>query len=152
MKARKSSSSESYVDVRFNRFFAIIIILLSHAPLIFALEQIISLRQDFFRGSNFIIPSMALLLGLLIILLGLSQPSRWYLRLDREAKMLMVSYGIGPWARKHPYDAIHFAGEKFHLKKNGVIKKIGFVKFNCNRKDLKSLISSLKDSSGTMSS
>ncbi|TFH26379.1 MAG: hypothetical protein E4H10_07165 [Bacteroidia bacterium] len=147
MTANTSNSSESHIDVRFSKFYAIIIILLSHAPLIFAAQQIISLKQEFFLGSNFIIPSIAILVGLLIILTGLSQPNRWHFRLDRDNKMLMVSYGISSWSKKYPYDSISFAGGKFHIEISGVEKKIGFVKFTCNRNDLKLLVLALKETS-----
>ena len=140
MKTNTSNSSESYMDVRFSRIYAICIMLISHAPLVFAGQQMIALRQEFFQGTNFIIPGIAFLLGLLIIAMGMSQPKRWYLRLDRDTKRLQISYGIGSWSKKHPYDSIGFNGTKFHIEKNGVKKKIGFVKFICNRKDLKSLV------------
>jgi len=147
MTAKISNTSESHIDVRFSKLYAIIIILLSHAPLVFAVQQIISLKKDLFQGSNFIIPLVAILVGLLIIFTGISQPNRWYLRLDRVNKMLMVSYGISSWSKKHPYDSICFTGGKFHIEKSGVKKKIGFVKFTSNRDDLKSLVLALKESS-----
>jgi hypothetical protein len=143
MTANTSIRSVSYIDVRFSKFFSIIIILLSHAPLVFGGQQIFSLKQEFFQGSNFIIPSIAILVGLLIIAMGVSHPKRWYLRLDRDNKMLMVSYSIGSWSKKHPYDSIYFAREKFHIEKNGEKKKIRFMKLACNRNDLKSLIATL---------
>jgi hypothetical protein len=150
MKASTRNSSESQMDVRFSRFFAIMIILLSHAPLIFAVEQILSLRRDFFRDLNFIIPSLALMVGLLIILLGLSQPNRWYLRLDRDTKMLMVSYGIGSRARKYPYGSIFLHSGKFHIEKDGLSNRVGFLRFICNSNDLKVLVSTLEEfSAGT---
>jgi hypothetical protein len=129
--------------VRFSKFYAIIIILLSHAPLIYAVQQIIALRREFFQDFNFIVPSIAFLLGLLIIAIGMSRPKRWYLRLDRNNKMLIVSYGIGPWSKKHPYDSIYFARDKFHVEKNGEKQKIIFVKLACNRNDLKYLVATL---------
>lgn len=147
MTAKTSNSSESHIDVRFSKFYAIIIILLSHAPLVYGGQQIISLKQAFFQGSNFILPSIAILVGLLIILTGVSRPKRWYLRLDRDKKMLIVSYGISSWSKKYPYDSIFFTGGKFHIQKSGVKQKIGFVKFACNRNDLKSLDLTLKESS-----
>jgi len=143
MTENTSNSSESHIDVRFSKFFAIIIILLSHAPLIFGLQQIMSLKQEFFQGTNFIIPSIAILAGLLIIITGISHPKRWHLRLDRNNKILLVSYGISSWSKKHPYDSISFAGRKFHIEKSGVRKKIGLVKYTFNRKDLKSLVLAL---------
>lgn len=145
MKAKTNNNSASHIDVRFSKIYAIIIILLSHAPLIFALQQIIALRRDFFQGLNFIVPSIAFLLGLLIIATGISHPTRWYLRLDRDKKLLLLSRGIRSWAKKHPYDSIYFSGDKFHLEKNGLKKTIGFMKFNCNRNDLRFLASALEE-------
>ena len=147
MKAKLSDNSESHTDVRFSKFYAIIIILLSHAPLVYGGQQIISLKQEFFQGSNFIIPSIAILVGLLIILTGVSRPKRWYLRFDRDNKMLMVSYGISSWSKKYPYDSIFLDGRKVYIEKSGVKKKIGFVKFACNRNDLKSFFFALKEPS-----
>jgi hypothetical protein len=147
MKTTTSTSSESVVDVRFSRIFAILIILISHAPLVFAAQQIIALRHAFFQGTNFIIPSLALLLGIIIVVAGMSQPKRWYLRLNRDTKLLMISYGIGSWSKKHPYDSISFIGGKFQIEKGDLRKKIGFVKLACNRKDLKSLALSINQAS-----
>lgn len=145
MIANKSKSNKSHTDVRFSRFLGIIIILLSHAPLIYAVQQIIYLKGDFFQGTNFIFPTIAFVVGLFIIAAGMSHTKRRYLRIDRDSKMLMISYGIGSWSKKHPYDSIHFDGKIFQIEKNGVKKKIGFVKYACNRKDLKSLILNLKE-------
>ena len=147
MIANTSISPESSMDVRFSKIFAVVIILISHAPLVFAVQQIISLKQEIFQGWNFMIPAIALLVGLLIIATGMSQPKRWYLRLDRDKKVLMVSYGIGSWSKKYPYDAIWFVDEKLHIEKSEVKRKIGFVKLACNRKDLKSLVLALKEAS-----
>lgn len=144
MKSSTPSSSETRMDVRFSKLFAILIILLSHAPLIFGLQQILALRKDFFQDLNFLIPSMAMLVGLLIILLGLSQPNRWYLRLDRDTKVLRISYGIGSRARKYPFDSIFVDGGKLHIEKNGLRKKVGFMRLICNRNDLKVLVSALE--------
>jgi hypothetical protein len=147
MKDDTSNSSESHIDVRFSKFFAIIIILMSHAPLIFALEQIISLKREIFQGTNFIVPSIAILVGLLFILTGISHPNRWHFRLDRDNRMLMVSYGIGSWSKKYPYDTIFYAGEKFHIERSGVKKTIGLMKFFCNKRDLNLLVLALDESS-----
>lgn len=146
MKANKIINSESHMHVRFSKIYGIIITLLSHAPLIFALQQIIALQKDFFQDSNYIIPSAAFLLGLLIIAMGISHPTRWYLRLDRDKKMLMVSRGIPFWSRKYPYDSLYFSADKLHLEKNGLKKTIGFMKFNCNKNDLNSFATALKKS------
>ena len=147
MTSTTGKNSESTMDVRFSKIYAILIILISHAPLVFAAQQIIALRKAFFQGTNFILPSIALLLGLLIVAAGMSQPKRWYLRLERDRKMLLISFGIGSWSKKHPYDSIQYTGKKFHIEKSGVKKKIGFVKPACNRKDLKSLALALKQAS-----
>jgi len=144
MTAQTSIGSESSVNVRFSRLFAVVIILLSHAPLVFALQQIISLKREIFQEWNFLVPAIALLVGLLIIAAGMSQPKRWYLRLDRDQKMLLVSYGIGSWSKKHPYDSICFDGEKLYIERNEVKRRIGFLKLACNRKDLKLLALALE--------
>ena len=145
MRAEKDKSSESHVDVRFNKFFGIVIILLSHAPLVYATQQIISLKREFFQGTNFVLPAIAVVAGLLIIAAGMSQSKRWHLRLDGGNQILMVSYGISSLSKKHSFDSLYFAGEKIYIEKSGVKKKIGFLKVACNRKDLKSLILALKE-------
>ena len=145
MKTKEADRSGSHIDVRFSRIIGILIILLSHAPLIFGLQQFIALRGEFFQDSNFIVPTIALLVGLVIIAAGLSHPRRWYLRLDRENKILMVSYGVGFRSRKYPYDLISYDDGKFHIETGGVNRSIGFLKLACNRKDLKSMSSVLNE-------
>lgn len=145
MKAKTNNNSASHMQVRFSKIYAFIFILLSHAPFVFALQQIVALKRDFFQDGNFIVPSIAFLLGFLIIAAGISHPTRWYLRLDRDKKLLLLSRGIRSWSKKHPYDTIFFSGDKFHLEKNGIKKTIGFMKFNCNKNDLKSMTAALKE-------
>ena len=84
MMATTTTSSESCIDVRFSKLYAIIVMLMSVAPLIVAVDTIISLKQELFQGSNFIIPSLAILLGLLIFFAGITLQNRRYLRLDKE--------------------------------------------------------------------
>lgn len=148
MTIESSIGSESSVIVRFSKLFAVVIILISHAPLVFALQQIIALKREIFQDWNFLVPAIALVVGLLIIAAGMSQPKRWYLKLDREKQMFMVSYGIGSWARKHPYDSIWFDGRKLLIEKGEIRRRIGFVKLACNRKDLKSLEVSFNNPGG----
>ena len=138
---------ESYIDVRYSKFYTIITILLSLVFLFLAVEDIISLKQEIFKGSNFVFPSTFILMGLLFFFSGITLRNRRYLRLDKKNKILMVFGIIGPWSSKYPYDSIYIAGEKFYIEKNGVKKKIGFLKYTCDKNDLKSLMLALKESS-----
>lgn len=145
MKAKKSESDKSHIDVRFSRFFGFLIIMISHAPLVYAAQQMIALRGEFFQDLNFVLPGIVMALGLIIIALGMSHTKKWYLRIDRDKKILMVSYGIGSWSKKHPYDSIYYDGKKFEIEQSGAKKMVGFWNYACNRKDLKSLIPALKE-------
>jgi hypothetical protein len=111
---------------------------------VFAAQQVIALRKSFFQDFNFVIPGIAFLAGLLIIGAGMSQPKRWYLRLDLDHKVLMVSSGIRSLSRKHPFDSIRFDSNRFYIEKNDVKKKVAFLSIICNRKDLKTLGSALE--------
>jgi hypothetical protein len=145
MKANKKISNASQIDVRFSRFFGFLIIMISHAPLVYAAQQMIALRGEFFQELNFIVPSIVMAVGLIIIAMGMSHTRKWYLRIDRDKKILMISYGFGSWSKKHPYDSIHYDGKKFTIEQSGVKKMVGFFNYACNRKDLKSLIPALKE-------
>ena len=103
--ANINDSSDSYIDVRYSKLSGILFLILSVAPLIVAVNSIISLKHEFFHGSNFIWPSIAIMLVLIIFYVGITMPNRRYLRLDLENKRLMVFDIIGFWSSKHPYDS-----------------------------------------------
>lgn len=143
--ATTSNRSESYIDVRFSKFYAAIIIFMSLIPLFFAVEKIISQKQEIFQGTNFIFPAIGIVLGLLFFFMGISMSKRRYFRLDMGNKILIVYSGVGSWwSSKYPYDSIYLAGEKFHIEKEGVKKKVGLLKYTCNKDDLQLLIDAIK--------
>jgi hypothetical protein len=138
-------TSGSYVDVRYSKFYAFTLILLSLVFFALVVDECITLRRELFQGSNFVVPSIYLLLGLLFLISGITLRNRRYLRLDLNNKVLMVFGTVGSWSRKYPYDSIYLAGEKFYLEKEGRRRKMGFLKYTCDKTDLHSLALALKE-------
>ena len=141
--AESTTPAGWHIDVRYSKFYVIIVILLSLVFLALAADDIISLKQEIFQGTNFLIPFLYLVAGSLFFLSGITLRKRRYLRLDRENKTFMVFGTIGSWSRKYPYDSIHFASGRIHLEKSGKKKELGFMKFTCDKDDLQAFIKAL---------
>ena len=143
MMAKTKPDPGSCIDVRYSKLYAGTMLLLAVAPLIVAVNKITSLKQDVFQDTNFIVPAIAILLVIFVVYVSITLPKRRCIRLDKGNKVLMIFDVIGSWSRKYPYDSIYITGEKFHIEKDGVKKKVGFLKYTCNNDDLRSLVKTI---------
>jgi hypothetical protein len=134
MKNRIDTDLGKYTDVRYSKYYSSLMILL--ATIFISLGIISFLSEHFVIFQIFFI-----IVGLIMLIAGITLRVRKYLRLDKQNQTLMVFGTIGSLSvRIYPYDRIYLEGKKLYFEKNGKKKRLYIVRHYCDKGDFNTFI------------
>jgi len=147
MEKERSSHSENYIDIRYNKIyigFTALLAIIFFTILFISKDDdgtsiLISLSQNRSWGFYFIIIVCLIFLGQIIFALGGAR----YVRLDKQAKKVIVygSFFIPAW--KYKFERLFFKGKGLYREINGKIKFINIIYFQCRKDDFEAFVNEI---------